>query len=178
MSVEDASCPLSGSVYVNEARYGRIRGIESIRNQLPVFVGASIDRDNEPLYIKMKIISREYLANTGGSKYVLTRGKKAFINDHIEPNTTHLDFSAMYKFKEKKTLFRLYKEAFQWMNDTFHGMGGGHMQAYFNEFCYRMNQRLKKQSIFENLVQLCTSCKKITYANLTDRWAPVLCSSI
>jgi hypothetical protein len=48
-------------------------------------------------------------------------------------------------------------------------LGKRHLQAYLNEFCYRLNLKLRNStSVFEELTRLCTSTKPITYTKLTS----------
>ena len=53
-----------------------------------------------------------------------------------------------------------------WINVTFHGIEKKHLQAYLNEFCYRLNRRFFEGQIFDRLLNACVLSKGITYAEL------------
>lgn len=174
ISVEDAACPLVGSVYVNLAQYSpRPRSIEETKKGHPLYVGAAMNENHEPIYVKMKLVAEEFLYKGPVFKGIRKMGKKAFIEEHIEPNPAQLDFRDLFSFKHK-SIYRLFRETRFWMMKTFHGLCGRHLQGYFNEYCYRINASLKRQSVFENLVGLCATSRKITYADIAHRWSPVI----
>lgn len=172
MSEEDISLPLSGSVYVNRGDYGRVRTLRDIPKKRPLFVGVSINETNEPVYVKMKMVADNNVDKGPVLTGIRKMGQKAFMVDHIKSQPSHLDFSVRYQFKNRE-VFNLFQGAKKWMIDTFHGLGGRHLQAYFDEFCYRINLKLNKEPVFENLVHLCTTSKRVNYFDLTGRWSPV-----
>ncbi|MFH1766730.1 MAG: IS1595 family transposase, partial [Patescibacteria group bacterium] len=43
-----------------------------------------------------------------------------------------------------------------------------HLQAYLNEYCYRVNRRFWENQIFPRLVAACANCEPITYSELTQ----------
>lgn len=168
ISEEDAFCPLSGSVFVNPAIYGpRPRSIRSLEKSRTIYVGSSINEENEPSYIKIKTISKKMVDRHGLFNILRKIGKQSFIDEHIDSNPTQLDFSHWYKFKNKAIYFVLL-EAKRWIAHTFHGLSWRHLQAYFNEHCFRVNMKWNKKPVFENLVRCCTQSRGVTYADLTS----------
>jgi transposase-like protein len=56
----------------------------------------------------------------------------------------------------------------RWTLDVFHGVGPSHLQAYLDEFCYRLNRRKEREDIFRRLLNRCLCyTKPVTYAQLT-----------
>jgi len=43
----------------------------------------------------------------------------------------------------------------RWTLDIFHGVSPKHLQAYLDEFCYRLNRREKREDIFRRLLNRC-----------------------
>ena len=40
----------------------------------------------------------------------------------------------------------------RWTLDIFHGVSAAHMQAYLDEFCYRLNRREQRHDIFRRVL--------------------------
>lgn len=51
---------------------------------------------------------------------------------------------------------------------TYHGLDKKHLQAYFNEYCYRYNRRGFKGQLFNRLLKACLETTTITYRQLVD----------
>ena len=51
---------------------------------------------------------------------------------------------------------------------TYHGLDSKHLQAYFNEYCYRFNRRKFKGQLFNRLLNACIGTTTITYRQLVD----------
>ncbi|MDR1019814.1 MAG: transposase, partial [Synergistaceae bacterium] len=49
---------------------------------------------------------------------------------------------------------------------TFHGLDGLHLQRYLDEFCYRFNRRWMSGGVFSRLVTACAFSCKITFHEL------------
>jgi len=43
----------------------------------------------------------------------------------------------------------------RWTLDVFHGVSPRHLQAYLDEYCYRLNRRDKREDIFRRLLNRC-----------------------
>ncbi len=56
----------------------------------------------------------------------------------------------------------------RWTLDIFHGVSPGHLQAYLDEFCYRLNRRSQRRDLFRRVLNRCLLyAEPITYAELT-----------
>ena len=57
----------------------------------------------------------------------------------------------------------------RWLLDAFHGVSAGHLQAYLDEFTYRLNRRHQRTDLFRRLLNRCTSYldEPVTYNDLT-----------
>ena len=164
ISVADASVLLSGFVHVNDASYARppYSAVPAHPKEQPLLVGASMNDDQQPVYVKMKLLPLDHPRDT----IKLPTGE--FATRHVEPSTSSIEFLTERLMPRKlKRLFPLFTQAKQWINETFHGLGPCHLQAYFNEFCYRMNLQFQSKPIFPNLIRLCTDCRTTTYTELT-----------
>lgn len=154
ISTGDVSCPLSGSVFVNKGRHGRIRGMESLERKETLFVGASLDQDQKPNYIKVKLFD-DQMDSTIKIPIVKTRLIRSnFLKKHVVPQPASLDFSHFFNFTNEG-VFKLFKEAKNWIYKTFNGLCHKRMQPYYDEVCYRINMGLNAEPIFTNLVERC-----------------------
>ena len=56
----------------------------------------------------------------------------------------------------------------RWTLDAFHGVSAAHLQAYLDEFCYRLNRRSQRQDLFRRILNRCLLyTQPVTYALLT-----------
>ncbi|MEW9669369.1 transposase [Ammoniphilus sp. 3BR4] len=168
MSDADASILLSGLVHVNDACYGKPYNSTWNKHpqEHPLLVGATLNDREEPVYIKMKLLPAKQLKK----RYIHRVGRDEFVKQYVQSGSTKVKFTlGRYISQKAKKLFPHFANANRWINQTFHGLGPRYLQAYFNEFCYRLNRKLQKASIFESLANLCMSSQRITYAALT-RW--------
>lgn len=165
MGQADTAIMLSGFVQVNSACYGRPYNPSICRHpkEYPLLIGASVNDRNEPVYVKMKLVPENHMRE----KKILPLGTDVFAKQHIKLGS-HVVFTIKrYVPNRLKPLLPIFAESNKWINNTFHGLGPRHLQAYLNEFCYRLNQRFKNQQIFERLVHLCATSRAISYSDLT-----------
>jgi hypothetical protein len=56
----------------------------------------------------------------------------------------------------------------RWSLDIFHGVSTAHLQAYLDEYCYRLNRRDKRQDLFRRILNRCLRHgEPATYSQLT-----------
>lgn len=56
----------------------------------------------------------------------------------------------------------------RWTLDVFHGVSPAHLQAYLDEFCYRLNRRSQRPDLFRRILNRCLLyTEPATYALLT-----------
>jgi transposase-like protein len=56
----------------------------------------------------------------------------------------------------------------RWTLDIFHGVSPTHLQAYLDEYCYRLNRRDQREDLFRRILNRCLLCTEpATYALLT-----------
>ena len=167
MSEADASHLLSGMVQVHDACYGHPYTISHRTHPKEHFllVGTSLDKQKHPTHIKMKL-----LMESPREKHISTPETKSFAERYIEEKGAKVEYiTQRLKPRRLKVGYPYFKKASQWINDTFHGLGVRHLQAYLDEFCYRVNQALDHKPIFQGLIQLCATTKKANYWEITRR---------
>jgi transposase-like protein len=161
---EDASVMLSGYIQVQDASYEKqSHSIDERHPKERMFlVGSAMNEENELCYIKMKLLPVQFVEE----RTVLRQGKEAFIRKHVQPEATARVCFVMGIFRSHKPLQPLFKQAKQWVRETFRGLGPRYLQAYFDEFCFRINRMWKEASIFDSLIQLCVENERIMYKDL------------
>jgi len=167
MGEADASNLLSGMVQVHDACYGRPYNPhrQTHPEEHHLLVGTSLNEQKEPTYIKMKL-----LTEAPRVKWISTEEKDSFAARWIEEKESKVEFiTERLKPRRLKFGYPLFKKAHKWMNDTFHGLGVRHLQAYLDEFCFRANKALVQKPILQSLIQLCASSEKITYKALKNK---------
>jgi hypothetical protein len=163
----DANVLLSGHVSVTSAVYGTppfSYSFDRLPQESPVLVGASMSNQKEPEYVKIKLVPDKHLKE----KEINRSGVADFNEANVEEGA-----AADYNIKpflplRLRPTYSIFKESRKWIRTTFHGLRKRHLQAYLNEFCYRLNMKLRKStSVFDDLASLCSSTKPITYTRLT-----------
>ncbi|WP_171654527.1 transposase [Paenibacillus foliorum] len=165
ISKADASTMLSGIVRVNSALYGRPHNPSVNRHiqEQPLLVGASINTEGEPLYVKIKRVPDEYLQG----RNLRPSGNQHFIQHNVESKTGDLEcITARFSPRRFHRLLSVAKKAGQWINAAYHGIGPKHLQAYLNEYCYRLNLEFQGEAIFRYLTQLSAAAAPLTYPKL------------
>ena len=164
MGERDSLCLLEGTVEMDDAFFGgshaggkRGRGTD----KTPVIFAVSLDENGRPRYVNAQVaaaVNGENLAR--------------FAKEHIKPGSViHSDGLAAYGRLGSEG-YRLQAENFdlenspahlKWLHiivsnakafilGTFHGLNDTHLQAYFDEFCYRVNRRWCPEQLFARSV--------------------------
>jgi hypothetical protein len=163
----DAVVPLCGHVSVTSAVYGTqpySHSFSRLPQESPALVGASMNNAQEPEYVKIKLVPDKHLTE----KDISCSGMEAFTEANVEEGARTDYLIKRYVPLNQRPTYPLFKASREWIRSTFHGLRRRHLQAYLNEFCYRLNMKLRKStSVFEELARLCTSTNPITYTKLT-----------
>jgi transposase-like protein len=185
MGDRDAHYMLAGIVELDDAFFGgpteggkRGRGTDKTK----AVIGLSVDKQGRPKYIKATMIEN-LKANT------LAETVKGMIQQN---SVISSDLHRSYPCLEKEG-YTVYCQQFnpkespdhlKWLHTvisnlkalivgTYHGLDSKHLQAYFNEYCYRFNRRKFKGQLFNRLLNACLGTTTITYRHLVDG-VPVL----
>ncbi|WP_274363032.1 IS1595 family transposase [Paenibacillus thermotolerans] len=147
--------PLSGKVKAALSFYGRNYYRQPFvvhSSEHPVMVGAAFQFNGEPLQVKIKKIPKHHM----DGKRLDRSGEKDFIERHVAAANYDTVILKRFRIHEESLLPQLFKEARTWINRTFHGIGPKYLQAYMDEFCFRINQSLRTNiSIIDSLCGIC-----------------------
>lgn len=173
MAEADSSVLLCGLVRAHDATYARpyFAPLYTHPQENLLLVGASMNEHNQPTYIKMKLVNKQFVNQY---RTIRREATELFSEKHVsaDPGTQAEFVTLPFKTRRVKPLYPFFYQAEKWMTRTFRGLGPRHLQVYFDEFCYRLNQIFDQQPIFEKLSQLCTLVKATTYPNLIKRVYP------
>ncbi|NQX62283.1 transposase [Paenibacillus qinlingensis] len=150
----DNQCPLTGSVQINSAIYGKPFNptVHKHPQEHLLLVGSSLNDSSEPTHIKIKHVIPSHPTN----KHIAKNDLATFQKNHIEHTVKAIQtITGFYTSKRQRPLLEIAKQASTWMNTTFHGIGARHLQSYLDEFCYRINLTTSKIPVFENLIKRC-----------------------
>lgn len=180
MGDRDARYALAGIVEVDDAYFGaptrggkRGRGTGKAR----VLVGVSLSPQGRPLHAKMRLVPDlraaiiqeamgsmldpgAHLSTDGHKSYpVAARGARLTI--------TARDFDPVNEPGHLKWLHTIVSNAKAFIAGTYHGLDRKHLQAYFDEYCYRFSRRGFSGQGFNRLLQAALATSTVTYADLT-----------
>lgn len=178
MAYRDSQYRLSGTIELDEAYFGApdpsAKGRKTKRTKS--FVAVSVTEDGKPRFAKIQVVRRL------DSRYVIK-----FATKEIEPGSlVRTDGLAIYnslagayvhepivaKGKPKDAVLKwvhvVISNAKSFIEGTFHGLDGKHLQRYLDEFCYRFNRRHRENELFDRLLLACTTTPPATYDELTE----------
>ncbi|QYR20184.1 DDE transposase [Paenibacillus sp. sptzw28] len=156
---------LAGMVRIKTAFYGKPYNPSFSRHpqEHPLISGAAFDDQGEITHIKIKQVDNQHMTE----KYFRRTGVDAFISNHVQAFPADITIESLRFHTDRfRPVLRICKEVGNWMNAVFHGIGGKHLQAYLDEFCFRLNNTFRKQPVFNQLFLLCASTAPITYKEL------------
>lgn len=101
-------------------------------------------------YYKFKVIPYEYM----NGKTITNYGEAMLEREHVSSRNINLfKIAHLSRHGDSGTILDLFKKAKSWLYKTFHGIGSKYLQAYLDEFCFRLNH--SAQNVFESLSGLC-----------------------
>jgi transposase-like protein len=178
MGERDADYKLAGIVELDDAFFGapteggkRGRGTD----KTPVLVGVSLDKQGRPLFVKMNVV--EDVKGTTLVKFA----NNDIIADSVINSDAYRSYNALsvegfdhrsLKFDVKenpdhlKWLHTIISNAKAFIGGTYHGLDSKHLQAYLDEFCFRVNRRKFVGQLFNRLLFACSLSSTITYNDL------------
>ncbi|MFD2327934.1 transposase [Cohnella sp. GCM10020058] len=127
----------------------------------PVLIGASLNEQDKPDRVVLHQPEPAHVDPV--NRRVLATGYHAFARKHAVPHAvpTSDRFGKMHA-----ALFPIAKMVCAWLNDTFNGIGAKHLQAYLDEFAFRLNKQLQSASTLPVLMRWCAVTRAIQYKEL------------
>jgi transposase-like protein len=158
MQKADQAHMLNGIVRIEHASYGYDLFIDASQ---PLLIGASMDPGANLQYVKIKQPLPVHVNN----KYrkILPEGVKSFLRTHVKDGAFTIQPSYSNYHPQ---LRRISWNLGYWLNHTFCGIGAKHLQAYVDEFCFRLNAQLRRMSALDSLMHQCSATRTITYKKL------------
>lgn len=162
MSQDGSMLPLSGHVQVHGATlalWETAAGIFVPPTTPSVLVGLSLTEEGIPAYVRMQAISStDY---DGGQPSA--EAFADYCSLYLAPEGQILSLECKrYGSRKLKKGWPLVRQAGEWLNSTFHGIGSKYRQQYLNEFCCRINLVLAGLQPFHEISRMCT--RSITYS--------------
>jgi transposase-like protein len=178
MGSRDATHKMDGIVEMDEAFFGaadeggkRGRGAE----KTAVMVSVSLTADGKPRFARMRVVDAvNSAAALSFAESTVAKGSEVRTDGlNIYPALGRNGYSlAQKEYSPKKQPGHLHwthiliSNAKAFIEGTFHGLDGIHLQRYLDEFCYRFNRRWMGGGVFSRLVMACAVSGKITYHEL------------
>jgi hypothetical protein len=169
---------MDGSVEMDEACFGSVdeggkrgRGAK----KTAVMVSVSLTSEGKPRFARMNVVDAvNDAAALSFAEHTVAKGSEIRTGSlNIYPILAINGYDLMQKeYSPKKQPEHLHwthiviSNAKAFIEGTFHGLDGLHLQRYLDEFCYRFNRRWIEGGVFPRLVLACASSCKITYHEL------------
>ena len=181
MGKRDSNYNLEGIVQLDEAYFGapkgkQGRGTEKTVSFVAVSTAVSDKQAVIPLFAKIKITEKLSLETATdfvtksiepGSKLVTDCFR--IYSSMIDKGFSHEQYLSGTPECNKALDWThiLISNAKAFILGTYHGLAERHLQAYFDEFCYRFNRRQSISQLFPRLLNACMSAPAFTWAELT-----------
>jgi len=181
MAEQDKRYLLDGIIQLDEAYFGgpngkQGRGTEKAVAFVAVSTTISDKQASIPLFAKIKV-----------SDKLSMKTVKEFVDENIDSGSKiSTDYFRIYNsltdngFEHDKYLSGTSEcdQALDWAHTiisnaktfilgTYHGLAQCHLQAYLDEYCYRLNRRKWLNQLFPRLLNACSSSSTFTWAELT-----------
>ncbi|UKS27436.1 hypothetical protein LOZ80_00330 [Paenibacillus sp. HWE-109] len=149
--------PLTGSISINSAVYGRPFNpsvYKHPREHLLLIAASPNYTEETTTFLKIKHV----IPDNPTSRHITRSAIINFQTQHIDSSAQNISITTgLYTPKRLRPLLSIAKQASQWINTTFHGLGATHLQFYLEEFILRFSLFSKNISLFPRLVKLCFS---------------------
>ncbi|XID95075.1 transposase [Paenibacillaceae bacterium WGS1546] len=168
MSQADRSELLSGLVRINFAQYGRPYNPTVYRHpqEQPLLIGASLNHEGQFTHIKIKQAIEECFF----PEHTCPLNKEPFIRKHVHPAATEIiAVTLKYSKDRNRQLLQICRDASDWINGQFKGIGPKHLQAYLDQYAFGYNQISRRETVYPYLLRLCASIRTTTYPDLTRK---------
>ncbi|MDR1839355.1 MAG: IS1595 family transposase [Treponema sp.] len=179
MGERDSRYLLAGIVETDETYVGgskkggkRGRGTE----KTPVQAAVSLDKKGRPQFVKMEMLddiksqSIRGFAKRNIKEGSVIRSDNYCSYPHAFDNQAYSHEPERFEVKENpehlKWLHRIVGNVKVFILGTYHGLGNKHLQAYLDEFCFRINRRKFAGQLFNRLLNACTASSTVTYREL------------
>jgi len=179
MGERDSRYLLAGIVetdetYVGGSKKGGKRGRGT--GKTPVQAAVSLNREGHPQYVKMGMLDditsrsiRDFAKrNIEEGSVIKSDNYRSYI--HAFDNRAYSHEPERFEVKENpehlKWLHRIVGNVKVFILGTYHGLGNKHLQAYLDEFCFRINRRKFTGQLFNRLLNACTVSSTVTYREL------------
>ncbi|MEC0232070.1 hypothetical protein [Paenibacillus alba] len=146
--------PLAGAICVNSAVYGRPYNptVNKHPKEHLLLIASSHNDANEFTSLKIKHI----ISTNPKVKHISRSDIITFQNEQIDIAAYPINIvTGFYTPKRLRPLLKFTKQASQWINDTFHGIGAKHLQIYLDDFCFRFNLSFRNLPLFPCLIERC-----------------------
>ena len=180
MGTRDSEHKMAGIVEMDEAFFGaadeggkRGRGAE----KTAVMVSVSLSDEGKPRFARMKVVDAvNGAAALSFAESAVAKGSEIRTDGlNIYPILGKSGYTLVQKvYRPKEQPEHLHwthiviSNVKAFIEGTFHGLDGIHLQRYLDEFCYRFNRRWTAGGVFPRLVAACAASGKITYHELIE----------
>jgi transposase-like protein len=166
MKERDSHYMLSGTVEMDDAYFGAPRKGKDGRgtDKAKAVIALSKDEENHPLFLRIEVIDGVTIEEIKRvAKQCIKPGSKIVSDGHtsyipLAQNGYSHEARIYYKEDKEEFLKSLHKvigNVKAYILGTYHGLGAGYLQSYFDEFCFRFNRRFNPNEIFDRLLNAC-----------------------
>ena len=170
---------LTGIVEMDEAYFGGPgeqpkagRGT----NKTPVLVAMALTPQGKPKHLKMKAVPsvkgetiKHFVVNSLDSNVTIVNdGFRAYQGLEASHRTLTMKFDPINNPDHMQWAHKAISNAKAFIQGTYHGIKGKHLQAYLDEYDYRYNRRNFQGEWFNRLLSAALSAKTVTFAELTE----------
>jgi transposase-like protein len=175
MKERDENYQLSGYIEMDEGFFGSPSKGEGKRgrgtDKVPVVVGLSLDKKGRPEFIAAQVLGSvdgdlltEFATQAVQEGSTISSDGLPAYNKLAENGFQHqsIPFDPVKNPDHLKWLHVIISNMKAFFNGTYHGIPKKHLQAFFDEFCYRFNRRFWADQLFARTLCACVSASPFT----------------
>lgn len=136
------------------------------RGERIVALSASVDTSGKPKALKLlKVDDKELIPEM---KTATLAGRDRIMSRIASPHADVRWIGEWRKFPEP--LEETFRDARQWLIETFNGIGTKYLQGYLDEFCFRHNAAAGGESLLDSWLHLCFRYGKQSRAKISSKF--------
>ncbi|MFN2262600.1 MAG: IS1595 family transposase, partial [Psychroflexus sp.] len=163
--------PMEGTVYVDEFVYGGKEDLKQGRsndsNKKKIVVALELDENRGVKRAYFKRI-KDYSSTELNEIFESHISKQAKVN--TDKWTGYIPLKDQYTIKQLKSntvdffeMNTIVHQVKSWLRSTFSWMHEDHIEKYLDEYSYRLNRSIHKQTIFDNLINRMMNSQHVGY---------------
>lgn len=147
---------LQGIVRIQGGAYGSPFNpyTESDPKRYPMLAGGTINASGEVAMLRLHVVERRDIHNG----YIAGSGEQSFIQQFVSADAEEVKSIRLRMDRSRfRPLVQCMNDFGRWAHQVFHGLGRPYLQAYADEYSFRINARMSGISLLDQVLHICAN---------------------